>query len=155
MKRREFINWVGLGVLATSLPAVLAACQSPADDTAEAPTASKAKIDRSPREDGFAAVGTVEELDAQGAISDKKFIRDAIVVIRDPADPAAVVAVTSLCTHQGCTVAWDGDEGVMACPCHQSKFNPDGTVKSGPAKKPLTKYEAKIDGDLVLVQARG
>ena len=157
MKRREFINWVGLGVLASSLPVAIAACQSPTDGGSTASSASsndEPELDKSPRADGFAAVGTVKELDETGSISDKKFIRDAVIVVRDPADPTGVIAVTSMCTHQGCTVDWDTDSALLVCPCHQSKFKADGTVDSGPATKPLTKFEAKVDGDLVLVQTK-
>ena len=157
MKRREFMNWVGLGVLASSLPVAIAACQSPSEEgasTSGGAAADKPKLDKSPREDGFAAVGTVADLDANGSVSDKKFIRDAVIVVRDPANPEAVIALTSMCTHQGCTVDWDKDNSVLACPCHQSKFKTDGTVESGPATTPLTQFDAIIDGDLVLVQTK-
>lgn len=157
MKRRDFINWVGLGVLASSLPVAIAACQS--DDTASAPTedtensvvAEPTAVDDTPREDGFAAMGTVAALDEAGVLSDKTFQGEQVAVIRDPADATAVIAVNSLCTHQGCSVEWDGS-AQFACPCHGSKFNPDGSVAGGPASSPLDKFEAKIDGELVLVK---
>ncbi|MEO0489715.1 MAG: ubiquinol-cytochrome c reductase iron-sulfur subunit [Cyanobacteria bacterium J06635_15] len=157
MKRREFINWVGLGVLASSLPVAIAACQP--DDTASAPegetenetAAEPTEVDSTPREDGFAAVGTVAELDEMGFVADKSFQGEQVAVIRDPTDNASIIAVNSFCTHQGCTVEWDGTS-VFACPCHGSKFNPDGSVTAGPAESPLDVFEAKIDGDLVLVK---
>lgn len=154
MKRREFINWVGLGALASSLPMAIAACQSPEEVTDSAATAIKEKLDTSPREDGFAAVGTVAELDENGFISAKSFVPDAVAVVRNPTDTAAVIAVGSLCTHQGCTVKWDAEPGLFACPCHGSTFNSDGTVATGPAEDPLKQFEAKIEGDLVLVQTK-
>ena len=153
MKRREFMNWVGLGFLASSLPVVIAACQSSESDSksgAEEPKAEK--IDKKPRADGFAAVGTVDELDKNGVLSDKSFSPTAIAVIRDPADSAAVLAVGSMCTHQGCSVKWEAADGAFACPCHGSKFKPNGSVTSGPATEPLPTFDAIIDGDLVLVQ---
>lgn len=153
MQRRDFINWVGLGVIASSLPVALAACQ-PESDTATVPETEtdggEAAIDSTPREDGFAAVGTVAELDDTGSVSDKDFLGTQVAVIRDPANESALIAVNSLCTHQGCTVDWDGS--AFACPCHGSSFGPDGAVMGGPAPAPLESYEAKIDGDLVLVK---
>jgi cytochrome b6-f complex iron-sulfur subunit len=151
MNRREFVNLVGLGALAASLPVAIAACQS---NTASAPEAGTAggetAADAAPREDGFAAIGTVAELDAAGTLSSKNFQGTQVVVIRDPANDANLIAVDSLCTHQGCSVAWEA--GAFACPCHGSTFSTDGAVTTGPATEPLGLYEAKIEGDQVLVK---
>jgi len=153
MNRREFVNWMGVGALATSLPVALAACQSdPTSDTGSAPADTDTAVDATPREDGFAAVGTVAELDEAGSLSDKNFQGTQVVVVRDPANESAVIAVNSLCTHQGCSVDWDSDATAFACPCHGSAFAPDGSVTSGPASTPLETYEAKIEADQVLVK---
>ncbi len=163
MKRREFTNFVGLGFLATSLPVAIAACspsetaEETAGETAEAPTAEEAaapaaeEVDSSIREDGFAALGTVTDLDSAGFLASKSFIAGPVIVVRDPADAESIVALDSMCTHQGCSVEWKGSE--FACPCHGSKFTAEGEVAEGPATEPLGSYEAKIDGDLVLVKA--
>lgn len=155
MKRRDFFNWVGLGFMATSLPVALAACTP--DEAAEAPAEETAdpgptQVDSSIREDGFAALGTVADLDANGSLAKIGFVAGPVVAIRDPADSEKVLALNSMCTHQGCTVEWSGD--AMVCPCHGSQFNADGTVANGPASEPLSQYEAKIEDDLVLIKAR-
>lgn len=146
MNRREFMTWIGVGALATSLPVAIAACQS---DTAEAPSTPPAEP-AAARDDGFAAIGTVAELDQAGFLASSNFQGTQVIVARDPANADAVIAVDSLCTHQGCTVDWEG--GAFACPCHGSSFNPDGTVAAGPASSPLPVYEAKIEDDQVLVK---
>lgn len=156
MKRRTLTKYLTLGAIASSLPVALAACQS-ASDTASTDSSatdeSPAKIDSTPRDDGFAAVGTVAELDEKGFISDKTFFGGDLLVIRNPNDSSSLVAVDSLCTHQACSVAWESDAGVFACPCHGSSFNADGTVATGPATTPLGTFEAILEGDLVLVRA--
>ncbi|MCM1982607.1 QcrA and Rieske domain-containing protein [Lyngbya confervoides] len=58
-----------------------------------------------------------------------------------------------MCTHQGCSVAWESPSNQFACPCHGSIFRTDGTVKNGPAEEPLGTFEAKIEADLILVKA--
>ncbi|HWH93724.1 MAG TPA: FAD-dependent oxidoreductase [Baekduia sp.] len=53
-------------------------------------------------------------------------------------DDGTVRAVSPVCTHLGCRVAWNRAERSWDCPCHGSRFAPDGTVLQGPAVKALT-----------------
>jgi cytochrome b6-f complex iron-sulfur subunit len=46
------------------------------------------------------------------------------------------VAYSLTCTHLGCTIEPDGEEG-FTCPCHGSRYTKDGLVLKGPATKPL------------------
>ncbi len=158
MNRRDFFNYVGLGLIATSLPVAIAACSPSETPTAEAeaepPTDSAATGAAAPpaddRDDGFVAMGTVAELDEAGSLSDNNLMGESVVVVRDPADASGVIALNSICTHQGCTVDWE--ESQFVCPCHQSKFGADGEVLEGPATDPLGTFEAMVEGDSVLVK---
>ncbi len=38
----------------------------------------------------------------------------------------AVSAVSSICSHLPCELWWNGDHGVLDCPCHPVSFKPDG-----------------------------
>jgi len=150
------MNWVGVSFMATSLPVAIAACtpaeEPVATDAVEPdPCAAPAQaVASDAREDGFAALGTVDELDSAGFLSDKSFAGGPVIAIRDPANADSVIALNSTCTHQGCGVAWEGSE--FACPCHGSKFSAEGDATEGPATEPLTSYEAMIEGDQVLVK---
>jgi cytochrome b6-f complex iron-sulfur subunit len=61
-------------------------------------------------------------------------------------------ALTSICTHQGCTVGYNSPAGKIQCPCHGSVYNIDGTVVSGPAPRALTSYSVSLAGNLLTVK---
>lgn len=55
-------------------------------------------------------------------------------------------AVSRKCTHLGCKINHRANEGYLECPCHQSRFTPQGEVIQGPAKRPLPRYKVeKLD----------
>ena len=154
MNRRQFLTWVGIGGLASYLPVAMAACSPNSSDSGkttsvESSTKPKTpKLDDTPRPDGFIAVGTISQLDKDGQILRR---RADVIVIRNP-ETEKLVALKSLCTHQGCSVKWDREKQNLACPCHGSAFDVEGEVVAGPATRPLSNYEVKEENNLVLVK---
>jgi glycine/D-amino acid oxidase-like deaminating enzyme/nitrite reductase/ring-hydroxylating ferredoxin subunit len=48
-------------------------------------------------------------------------------------DDGTLTAVSPVCTHLGCEVRWNPGERSWDCPCHGSRFDPEGQVLHGPA----------------------
>ena len=63
-----------------------------------------------------------------------------------------IVAYSAVCTHQQCFVsAWNQEQQVLHCPCHQSDYDPrhNAKVVAGPAPRALPALPLKIvDGVL-------
>jgi cytochrome b6-f complex iron-sulfur subunit len=59
-------------------------------------------------------------------------------------------AISLVCPHLGCIVNVTSDG--FACPCHGSRFLPDGSLRNGPASRPLTalRVQANAEGHLIL-----
>ncbi len=154
MDRRNFLSWVGVGLLASSLPVAIAACTSDSGQKTEEPKAETEPASKPPaREDGFVEVGSLQDLKSQTFIADKDFATGPLLVIQDPQDSAKLIALNSTCPHKQCNVEWKQDKSSVTCPCHGSEFKYDGALVKGPADKPLGKFEVKTEGDKVLVKA--
>jgi cytochrome b6-f complex iron-sulfur subunit len=61
------------------------------------------------------------------------------------------LALSSKCTHLGCSVPWIDKEKRFACPCHGSSYDIKGNVLSPPAPRPLDIYRVNIENDIVKV----
>ncbi|HXY14444.1 MAG TPA: Rieske 2Fe-2S domain-containing protein [Terriglobales bacterium] len=62
------------------------------------------------------------------------------------------LSLSAVCTHLGCLTAWKPELGIIACPCHGSKFKRDGQKIEGPAPRPLPWYRVWVsdEGDLMV-----
>jgi cytochrome b6-f complex iron-sulfur subunit len=67
-----------------------------------------------------------------------------------------IYALSTTCTHLGCTPNWLEREGKFKCPCHGSGFKITGVNFEGPAPRPLERWAIAIgeDGQLVVDKSR-
>jgi menaquinol-cytochrome c reductase iron-sulfur subunit len=68
-------------------------------------------------------------------------------------DDQNVTAFAPQCTHLGCAYHWDDAQKNFLCPCHTSTFSADGKVLSGPAPRPLDRYDLRVDNGKLLLGA--
>lgn len=65
-------------------------------------------------------------------------------------DGGGLAAVSSVCTHRGCTVD-PGGPG-LECPCHGSQYDREGRVMRGPASRALSRYPVHSSGDEIVIE---
>jgi cytochrome b6-f complex iron-sulfur subunit len=141
MERRKFLTWVGVGVLATNLPVVIAACSSPSESENTTQTTNPIP------EGEYIAIGTSEQLAQDGYLLDET---NNVIIVKKSDDTLS--ALNSQCTHRGCTVNWNQTDNNIGCNCHGSVFATDGQVVNGPADQPLILYEVKEENGSILVK---
>ncbi|HJL62748.1 MAG TPA: ubiquinol-cytochrome c reductase iron-sulfur subunit [Candidatus Marinimicrobia bacterium] len=63
-----------------------------------------------------------------------------------------IYALSTVCTHLGCTPNWLGLEQKFKCPCHGSGFYKTGINFEGPAPRPLERYKIILadDGQIIV-----
>jgi Rieske Fe-S protein len=89
-----------------------------------------------------------ELAEAGGGLIFKQASGHTIYVVRTGASTFSVV--TAICTHSNCTIEWNGSNS-FDCPCHGSKFSPDGQATLGPAFRPLRVYTHMLDADTLTI----
>ena len=61
------------------------------------------------------------------------------------------LALSSKCSHLGCTVPWNEKDKSFPCPCHASVFDMRGDVLSPPAPRALDLFPITIESGVVKV----
>ncbi len=133
MTRRAFISWLSLGwvafVGATGVFASVLQRYLFPNVLYEPPSSFKA----GPPSDY--AVGEVDERWKE---------KHGVWIIRTEKN---LYALSTVCTHLGCTPNWLGSEEMFKCPCHGSGFKKTGINFEGPAPRPLERYRVALEDD--------
>lgn len=146
MERRDFVSNIGL-TLALVCTAGLAACSKGGNDNPEP---------NPPGGGGGNAKLSLNLGSDLPNVGDFK-ISNGVIIIRTAAGNSAssFSALSSTCTHQGCTVAtYNNSSKLIECnaPCgHGSRYTATGAVNTGPATAALTAYTIKVDGNVLTV----
>ncbi|HYX06446.1 MAG TPA: ubiquinol-cytochrome c reductase iron-sulfur subunit [Bacteroidales bacterium] len=138
MERRKFFTVAGLGAAAAVVGSAATSCSKNSVSTNEAPSNVDFTLDMSNN--------TYSGLKTKGAYTYK----DNIIIAHTSADE--YVALSDICTHQGCTVGFNG-VSQFPCPCHGALYDVNGSVLRGPATRPLKKYTTSLNGNSLRVQS--
>jgi cytochrome b6-f complex iron-sulfur subunit len=88
----------------------------------------------------------------QNAVSENWKATNQIWVVRSSAlGQDEIFALSTVCTHLGCTPNWLDSERKFKCPCHGSGFRMTGINFEGPAPRPLERFKIElVEGELVV-----
>lgn len=139
MNRRKFIDNLtrSAGTL-IALPLVVTACEDPMENT----------DDPNNRGDNVLIIDLLASQNSALTSSGGSLIRNDIIIINTG---GGFVALSSICTHTGCTVTYNSASGELPCPCHGSLFSINGSVLQGPAEAPLKRYSIEQQGDILRI----
>jgi cytochrome b6-f complex iron-sulfur subunit len=93
----------------------------------------------------------------ENKVDDKfKDIGAWIIRSKDERGRDIIYALSTTCTHLGCTPNWLEGEKKFKCPCHGSGFKITGVNFEGPAPRPLERYAIKKtdDGQIIVDKSR-
>ena len=138
----------GCGLAAAAALTACAGYDASGPVTAAAPSAA-------PNEAAGTAGGTAAGAAAVAGVADVPVGGGIVLAAQDLVVTQPVAGTfkgfSATCTHQGCKVKSVTD-GQIVCPCHNSKFAvADGSVISGPAKRPLPAKTISVDGDSIVL----
>jgi cytochrome b6-f complex iron-sulfur subunit len=142
MDRRELIRNVAAGTVTLFvIPSMLTSCAK------DEPDPEDENGDKNP--DGNSMIIDLTDPDYSSLTSSGgSLVVDNIMIINTG---AGFIALSSVCTHQGCQVTYNHSNGNLPCPCHGSLFSTSGSVLNGPASEPLQKYNVTQDGDILTI----
>ena len=67
-------------------------------------------------------------------------------------DDNCFTCVSTVCTHEGCAVAYRSSRNQWVCPCHGAIYGQDGVPVAGPTFIGLTTFPTDFDGEAIWVK---
>jgi len=62
------------------------------------------------------------------------------------------VALSAICTHQGCNINYNHSTGNFPCPCHGTVFSDSGSVLQGPATTPVKRFTITRENNVLTIR---
>ena len=84
---------------------------------------------------------TVPEF-ADGAVDESWKEANGVWMVRNG---GKLIAISTVCTHLGCTPNWLNGESKFKCPCHGSGYYMNGVNFEGPTPRPLERFRLYVD----------
>jgi cytochrome b6-f complex iron-sulfur subunit len=95
-----------------------------------------------------------------GQVDERFKQRYAVWLVRTAFDEYAkasgIFALSTVCTHLGCTPNWLEAEQKYKCPCHGSGYYKNGVNFEGPTPRPLERFAITLadDGQILVDKSR-
>ena len=77
-------------------------------------------------------------------------VQNSVIVIHAS---TGYIALSDVCTHQGCAVNYDPSSTHLICPCHGGTYDLTGAVLSGPPPDALNKYTVTQTGTILTIKS--
>jgi cytochrome b6-f complex iron-sulfur subunit len=137
--RRKFLSWMGLAWTAFTASMVATATATGRfmfpNVLFEPPATFKA--------------GTPDEIQ-EGQVDERFKQRFGVWLVKDvdiQTGAFGIAALSTVCTHLGCTPDWLGAAQKFKCPCHGSGYYKNGINFEGPTPRPLERFAIRLAED--------
>ncbi len=142
MGRRQFVAAAGLGAMGVCYAAAIAYpvyryLVSPAEQARELAAVTQVTLPKA-------------DLPKPGTAMMFRFGVTPAMLIHLP--DGHVACYSAVCTHLGCTVQYQPEEGRIFCACHSGVYDPQsGKNIAGPPPKPLSVFQVEVSDEHIII----
>lgn len=142
MDRRQFVAATGLGAVGACYAAAIAYpvyryLVSPAEQARELAAVTQVTLPKT-------------DLPEPGTAMMFRFGVTPAMLIHLP--DGTVACYSAVCTHLGCTVQYQPEEGRIFCACHSGVYDPQtGKNIAGPPPRPLSAFQVEVNDEHIII----
>lgn len=143
MDRRDLIRKIAVGsATVIVMPSLLTSCEKKDDQPAgggNPPPGGSNKITIDLTDTNYTSLNT----------TGNSVVVSSVIIAN--AGGGNFLALSAVCTHQGCTVGYSAASNNFPCPFHGSVFSSTGAVVNGPATTALKSYTVSKAGNVLTI----